>query len=214
MCNTFSYPDPSWYNSNMRNKSFVRGFTLIEILVVITIISILSGILYATFGTAKEDTRNKTVKTELKEVQLALELYKAQYGRYPAAPTSPTSGGPSACVINAGSGVYYARSKFCAVTDPYIKAITPEFIAELPSHKTSANPNCNIIYVTDNDDNSWYKLTAENCHAGATNQTEGVQPDDEFARCPSTCAAATPCISTDADFYNSYAVYSKGGECY
>lgn len=196
------------------HKRSNRAFTLIEILVVITIISILSGILYAAFGTAKEDAKNKALKTELKEVQLALELYKAQYGRYPAAPTSPTSGGASACVVNLGSGVYQASSKFCVVTNPYIRDLVPEFIAKLPSHTTSANPNCNIVYMTDNDDNSWYKLIAENCHAGATNPSEGVQPDDEFARCPSTCGGLGDCDPSSVNFYESYAIYSKGGECY
>jgi len=65
---------------NTRN----RAFTLIEILVTIAIISILAGVIYASFGTAREDAKNKSVQTEIKEMQLAIELYKAQNDNYPA----------------------------------------------------------------------------------------------------------------------------------
>lgn len=200
-----------YYDKMKTFPSEKNAFTLIEILVVITIISILSGILYASFGTAREDARNKSMRTELKEVQLALELYKAQYGRYPAAPTSPTSGGLLACVKNLGGGEYTANSKYC--TGPIMLGLEPEFIAEIPSESASANPNCSIIYRTDNDDNSWYKLTALDCYAGATGPSDGVQQDDQLARCPSTCTSSSWCAATAPDFYNSYAVYSKGGEC-
>ena len=47
-------------------------------MVVVGIIAILSSILYANFNEARMIARDKTRMTTLKEVQLALELYKAQ----------------------------------------------------------------------------------------------------------------------------------------
>jgi prepilin-type N-terminal cleavage/methylation domain-containing protein len=64
-------------------KLFSKGFTLIEIMVVIVIISILSVALYANFTDARNDARDKNIRTELKEMQLALELYKAQNAAHP-----------------------------------------------------------------------------------------------------------------------------------
>jgi general secretion pathway protein G len=65
------------------------GFTLIEILVVTTIISILSAILYANFTAARQDARNKVMRTTLGEIQLALEVFRAQNGFYPVPATTP-----------------------------------------------------------------------------------------------------------------------------
>jgi general secretion pathway protein G len=81
-----------------------RGFTIVELLVVISIIGILLTILYANFSQAKMQSRDKVRKAELKEIQLAVELYKAQNSTYPAAlsaltpdfiqevPTDPSGG--------------------------------------------------------------------------------------------------------------------------
>jgi len=65
------------------NKKY-QGFTLIELLVVIAIIGVLVSILGASFSAARTDARNKVMRAEIKETQLALELYKAQNDNYPA----------------------------------------------------------------------------------------------------------------------------------
>jgi len=189
--------------ADMKNAFLKNGFTLIEILVVITIIGILSSILYASFGGARDEARNKSIQAEIKEVQLALELYKAQYGQYPATPSG-------ACSTPVGATAKKANSTNASCTSGYIESLVPDYISVLPSHELSANPSCNISYQVAND-GSWYKLTAERCHAGATVASEGVQAGDEFARCLISCGAA--CDPTDIDFYESYAVYSAGGEC-
>jgi prepilin-type N-terminal cleavage/methylation domain-containing protein len=67
----------------MLKKPLTRGFTLIEILVVVAIIGILVAILVANFSDARKNAKNKALRTSLSEVQLALEVYKAQNGQYP-----------------------------------------------------------------------------------------------------------------------------------
>ena len=60
-----------------------RAFTLIELLVVIAIIAILAALLFPAFQAVKNNgIRNKT-KTELRQVEAAIESYKAKYGFYP-----------------------------------------------------------------------------------------------------------------------------------
>jgi len=61
-----------------------RGFTLIELLVVIAIIGILSSVVLASLGTAREKARDARRVSEIKQIQLALELYYDSTGSYPA----------------------------------------------------------------------------------------------------------------------------------
>lgn len=61
------------------------GFTLIELLVVIAIISILSSVVLANLGSARQKGRDGKRVSDLKQVQLTLELYYDANSRYPIA---------------------------------------------------------------------------------------------------------------------------------
>ncbi len=61
-----------------------EGFTLLELLVVIAIIGILSSVAVSAANTARERGRFSRVKTELRQIALALELYADDNdGNYP-----------------------------------------------------------------------------------------------------------------------------------
>jgi len=60
-----------------------RGFTLIELLVAIAIISILSSFLLANFVGVRQRARDGTRKSDLRQIQSALELYRSDQGGYP-----------------------------------------------------------------------------------------------------------------------------------
>lgn len=194
----------------MNNRNFIRGFTLVEILVVLAIISLLSAIIFASFQDAREQATNKSVKSELKETQLAIEFYKAQNGSYPPAQQDPTA--PLGCVVPSG-GVDIADSDVCGNFFLIISGLVPEYIESFPDDNDSKNPNCHYLYMVESVNHSWYKLIAENCYSGATAASEGVHSDDSMARCSSICSSTGACDPTDSDFYQSYAIYSQGGEC-
>lgn len=78
-----------------------RAFTLIELLVVIAIISGLSALLLPNFMGARERARDSQRKSDLKQIQKALELYRQDQisSLYPASVACSSS----TCFPNSGS---------------------------------------------------------------------------------------------------------------
>src|SRR3989344_4961570 len=66
-------------------KSYKRGFTSIELLVVIAIIGILSSIVLASLNSARKKGRDARRVSDIKQLQLALELSYDAVGAYPLA---------------------------------------------------------------------------------------------------------------------------------
>ena len=62
-----------------------KGFTLIELLVVIAIIGILSSIVLASLNTARQKSRDARRVADIKQVQLAMQLYYDASSTYPTA---------------------------------------------------------------------------------------------------------------------------------
>ena len=72
------------YNLQFTIYNSKKGFTLIELLVVIGIIGILSGLLMANFIGVRQRSRDGTRKSNLSQIQSALELYRSDLGSYPS----------------------------------------------------------------------------------------------------------------------------------
>lgn len=60
-----------------------RGFSLIELMVVITIIALLSGVVALNLFGAVGDAKRTTAKGDIATLSAALDLYKLDKGRYP-----------------------------------------------------------------------------------------------------------------------------------
>ncbi|OHB19738.1 MAG: hypothetical protein A2854_03745 [Parcubacteria group bacterium RIFCSPHIGHO2_01_FULL_56_18] len=70
------------------NSRFSRGFTLIELLVVIAIIGILSSVVLASLNSARKKGRDARRISDVKQLQLALELYYDAHQSFPTAATA------------------------------------------------------------------------------------------------------------------------------
>lgn len=77
-----------------KKKSRRCGFTLIELLVVIAIIGILATIVLVSLNTARAKARDTQRVAETKQIQLALEMYFDDNGKYPVAATYKTDLAP------------------------------------------------------------------------------------------------------------------------
>src|SRR5665213_3100256 len=94
-----------------------KGFTLIELLVVIAIIGLLASIILASLNTARQKGRDARRIADVKEVQLALELYYDANSQYPVQGTTAFSATPSSATVNSSLGL---ASTYISVlpTDP------------------------------------------------------------------------------------------------
>lgn len=102
-----------------------RGFTLLEMMVVVAIIAILAAILIPNFTHARAQAASSACMGNIKTIATALELYYTDKQAYPAASNTPIdtkatgSGGLLAGYLGqppedpaAGAGKYYSFSTF------------------------------------------------------------------------------------------------------
>ena len=75
------------------NKSTTRGFTLIELVVVISILAILSGVLVPRVTNHLKAARDARRLADIKAVHAAIEQYHMDKGSYPTANANSSYGG-------------------------------------------------------------------------------------------------------------------------
>jgi prepilin-type N-terminal cleavage/methylation domain-containing protein len=146
-----------------------RGFTLIELLVVIAIIGILASIILASLATAQAKGRDARRVSDIKEIQLALELYYDANGNYPA----NLYGTPSVLV-----------------SQGYISAVPYDPRASTPC--TSDGGSGCYVYVALNSTNCGATCTSgTSYHLGAVLETTGnAAVSSDADACPGSVATA------------------------
>lgn len=98
-----------------------RGFTLIEMLVVISIIALLAALTMGGYTYAMNGSKEKTTRGTFESVKTALETYKEEFGEYPEPANAEQKGvfdggksyntGGAACLYQALSGDGYNQIK-------------------------------------------------------------------------------------------------------
>src|SRR5262249_3312377 len=70
--------------SMVASKRIARGFTLVEILIVVVILGILAAIVIPQFTSASESAKGSNLLSQLQTIRSQLELYQVQHnGSYP-----------------------------------------------------------------------------------------------------------------------------------
>jgi len=70
-----------------------NGFTLVELLVTMTVIAILMGLAFVSFSGTKKTARDGKRKADLEQIRSALEMYRSDNEKYPSSLSDLTSGG-------------------------------------------------------------------------------------------------------------------------
>jgi len=75
----------NFFGAKQNNQKTLTGFTLIELLVVIAIIGLLATIVMVSLNTARSKARDARRVSDVRQLQLALQMYYDSVGSYPAA---------------------------------------------------------------------------------------------------------------------------------
>ena len=127
-------------------RSGERGFTLIELMIVVAIIAILAGILIPNFVNARSQAQTAACESNLRAIATALELYYADNQIYPSAAAAPVQ--PSLFTAN---GVAYLNN---TPKDPAAQSGAATY-ALTTTQATGGSP-------------ASYTITCPGVHAGST----------------------------------------------
>jgi prepilin-type N-terminal cleavage/methylation domain-containing protein len=122
----------------INQRSTQKGFTLVELLIVVIILGILAVIAIPQFSPATDDARVAALDSTLTNMRSAIEMYYQQHGKYPsaltAAPTNPCSGTSGAGLLGSAQAFISqltlytdANGGACSIADakhkygPYLK---------------------------------------------------------------------------------------------
>jgi prepilin-type N-terminal cleavage/methylation domain-containing protein len=147
-------------NLKLKTQNLNKGFTLIELLIVIAIIGVLATLLMVNFVGVRQRARDAQRKSDLRQVQSALEIYRSDNGSYHIGTTSSVAElfacspgpAPAACT---GSAKCFGNDPNC--TTIYMKTLPID-----PSGLSSSTYNGGNYYYSQANGNYILAACLEN----------------------------------------------------
>ncbi len=129
------------------NPLSTYGFTLVELLVTISIIVLLTGIIMTNITSSRSKSRDAKRISDVGQIQLALELYFDRCHQYP----TPSSGGALVEI----SDTFLTKGEGCPAGVTF-----GSFISHVPTPPTGANQTAYAYQVNNNATPTNYVLQA------------------------------------------------------
>lgn len=101
-----------------RHTGLQRGFTLVELLIVVIILAILAAIVVPQFSATTNDANQAAFDANLANLRSVVELYRQQHGEYPGA----TASTGATCVNGAADGGAIGNAAFLTQLTRYTNA--------------------------------------------------------------------------------------------
>ncbi|MEK7496176.1 MAG: type II secretion system protein [Patescibacteria group bacterium] len=108
-------------NSKLKTK---KGFTLIEILIVVAIIGLLSSVVLVGLGSFRARGRDARRLADLRQTQNALELYYTKNTKYPSLVGGDSWSSLTNSLVNAGIGVSTISNDPLSPDKTYLYGVT------------------------------------------------------------------------------------------
>jgi type II secretion system protein G len=113
-----------------------RGFTIVELLIVIVVIAILAAIVIVAYNSVQARANFSKEQQDLKSITKALGLYQVDNGSYPISVGQP--------------GCTYDWCGWDQVTgNSFINGLSPQYISQLPQMPTANAANDTYLYRSD-----------------------------------------------------------------
>lgn len=130
-----------------------RGFTLVELLIVVAIIAVLVAILIPNFLRARGQSQVAASKSNLKTLGGALEQYHVDNGRYPTG-TGPAGYRERPGIVYAcHKGTAHGKHSDCGTGTAVLTVLVPRYIRAIP-----LDPCTGGQYLYSSSDGSTYAL--------------------------------------------------------
>lgn len=163
----------------MRNKIFYQqGFTLVELLVVISIIGILSSFAVVSLNSARMKARDALRKGDMAQLRTALNLYYDDNDEYPycgtwdggavdfGASVDAADNSGSSCYFDFNGGTFDLSSELTSGSRPYM--------VNIPKDPKNRN---NVVGISGGDDTYIYRYVCDGYQYALVYNTEDPTDD-------------------------------------
>ena len=132
-----------------------KGFTLVELLIVVIILAILAAIIIPQFTAATDDATQSAYDTNIANIRAAIDLYRQQHGEYPGAVASTGATCINGAAVAGAAGPVSFMTQLrnytnsaglaCTGTDPNEFKYGPYLKDDLPDNPLGTNNTLTVV---------------------------------------------------------------------
>ncbi len=115
------------------NQTYKKGFTLLELIIVVALIALISAIVMVALSDSREHSRNTARVAQIKEYQKAFNLYYSDTGYYPRFGSGETA---VMCLGDYPDNNCWQNGSSVLERTAIANAIVPKYMGQIPQAET------------------------------------------------------------------------------